>query len=214
MSRLESAVIRVALVTLISVTVFYTFWISGFLLFSSAGEGYIKWTALIGLALGLVAGLLLQARLAPGFYLLPVWLLVVGYLVLLIGAVGLGMGVPVGTPMLGVLVGFYAARRAILLGSSGSTFLLRLRRTMVWTVGACLAILAPLWSVTAVNAAMGLETGVPDFMGNRALSHVVFLIAVVLLAPGLQGLLTEVAGRFIFARSRLGQRQHTSAIGP
>jgi hypothetical protein len=39
---------------------------------------------------------------------------------------------------------------------------------------------------------MGLETGVPDFMGNWALSHVVFLIGVVLLAPALQGLLTEL----------------------
>jgi hypothetical protein len=213
MSRLEMAIVRVALVTLISVTVFYIFWISGFLLFGPGAEGYIKWTALIGLALGVVAGLLLQTWLAPLFYLLPASLSVVGYLVLLVFGIGLGMGVPVGIPVLGVLVGLYLARRAALLGSSGPSFLLRLHCTMVWTVGASFAILAALWSVTAARAARGLETGVPDFMGNRALSHVMFLIGVVLLAPALQGLLTELAGRLAFARWRLGQHHYTSPIG-
>jgi len=214
MSRLETAVIRVTLVTLISVTVFYVFWISGFLLFGPTAEGSIRWTALIGLALGVVAGLILQTRLAPGFYLLPGWLLVAGYLLLLIFAIGLGMGVPAGIPVLGVLVGFYVARRTALLGSPMPSFLLGLHRTMAWTVGASVAVLALLWSVTALRAVRGLETGVPDFMGSRALSHLLFLTGVVLLAPALQGLLSELAGRLIFARSRAGQQHYTSPIGP
>lgn len=204
---MEMAVIRVALVTLISVTVFYVFWISGFLFFGPVAEGYIARTALLGLALGVGAGLILQTWLAPRFYLLPAWLILSGYLLLLICGVGFGMWVPVAMPILGILVGMYVARRAALLGSPKSSFLPRLHRTTVWTVGVSLAVLAPLWSLTAVRAAMGLETGVPDFMGNRALSHVVFLAGVVLLAPALQGVLTEVAGRLMFARSHLCQHQ-------
>jgi len=200
------SVIRVGLIALISVTVFCIFWFSAFLAFGPSAEKHIKWTALIGLAFGFAAGLALQKSLAPRFYRLPTSILVVGYILLLVFGIGLGMGVPVAIPVLGAFVGLYAARRAAFFGSTGSSFPHRLHGTMLWTVAGSFAALAALWSVTATRAVRGLDTGVPDFMGNRALSHVVFLIGVVLSAPALQGLFTELAGRLAFARFSARQR--------
>ena len=143
----------------------------------------------------------LQAALAPRFYMLPTSLLVAGYLLLAIFMIGAGMGVPVGAPVLGVIVGIYVARRSTLLGQLAASFRSSLRKATVRTVAVTFALLAILWSVSAVRAAKGLGAGIPDFTGNRALSEVGFLIAVVVFAAAAQALFAEVAGRFIFRRS-------------
>ena len=203
--------IRLGVAALVGITVFCAFVITGFLLWKHTGlvgsEETYKRIALSGLGIGVIAAVPAQALLAPRFYLLSGTVLTAVYVLLLGYAIALGMGVPVGCPLLGALVGAYAARRASLLGVPPSLYRSSLRRVTLRTVTVSTGVLALLWSVTAVRAAKGLETGVPDFTGNRALSHVLFLLAAVILAPALQALVTLAVGRFGFERWSVAEKR-------
>jgi hypothetical protein len=204
-SWLEMLIIRVGIISFISLVVFVACWFTSFglrqYLPDDNPEIYVKWSGVTGIAVGFVVGLFAQARITPRFYLLSGKTVAVAYVLLMIMGIGFGMGVPVLLPVLGILVGAYLARRAMLLSLDQASFLPLLRQATIRTcLASCLA-LAGLWSLTAIRATQGLMTGMPNFTGNMTLSCVVFLICIVILAPALQAVFTKSIGRFVFSRS-------------
>ena len=93
----------------IPILCFLTFW-WGSLLFTKE-EKVITIAALTGLGVGIMISLFLKLTLKPDIYSLSKPILVLIYLFYNVGMFGFFMGVPVFHPVLGIIAGYYWARR-------------------------------------------------------------------------------------------------------
>jgi len=114
MNKLESTIVGLIVGITCPFMGFVAFWWTAFLLHqyvSPVPEGMIITAALTGLGIGCLLDVFFLRRWVGKFYTANPWLVVMIYLGLCVVAVGLCMGVPVGSFTLGIVAGAYAGRR-------------------------------------------------------------------------------------------------------
>lgn len=164
--------------------------------------GVIIAAAFAGLGLGLILDVLFLKRWVLAVYLVERKALIPAYLVWSVMAVGLCMGLPVGTASLGAMAGVYTGRRLRHARSSGETLRLEARKVGLFAaavtgLGALpiglLALQSEARLVEAALEVVGLSH--PDMAGLGGVALVAVLCLVLMVA---QYWVTRAAARLAF----------------
>jgi hypothetical protein len=136
------------------------------------------------------------------------WLGYLIFVVLDLLCVGAGMGVPIFCILLGFPVGWYLARRHLMLSRGMKDTVRRVLRDSLITAGVTFVLMAALWGPTVPMlfdpAADLANFGVPMILYEPRLSFVGWLVLMILISPFLQ-LLTTIFAAYLTVTRRLQQ---------
>lgn len=131
------------------------------------------------------------------FFKLKSWIAFPIFVVLDLICVGAGMGVPVFCIFLGFPIGWYLARRHLLLNLEIKDALVKILRDSLITSGVTFVFMAVLWGRTVSMlfdpAADFINFGIPMILYDPKLSFVGWLVLMIVISPFLQLLATIFA---------------------
>jgi len=131
------------------------------------------------------------------FFGLRWWVVLLIYIVLDVIAVGMGMGVPIFCILLGFPIGWYLARRHLLLNLEIKDALVKILRDSLITSGVTFVFMAVLWGRTVSMifdpAADFINFGIPMILYDPKASFVGWLVLMIVISPSLQLLATIFA---------------------
>ena len=134
------------------------------------------------------------------------WLVLLTYILLDVGAAGIGMGVPIFCIMLGFPTGWFLARRYLSLHEGIQPALSKILRDSLIFSGITFAIVAAIWSLALpmLSAAEWdiVNFGIPLILYEPKLSLVGWLVLMILVSPFLQ-LLSIVFAAYLSLNARL-----------
>lgn len=205
MSKLECSIVGIGIGIACPLLSFVTLWwmaAAVHLCVAPVPIGLIIAVSFAGLGIGCLLDIVYLRRWVSGFFVARVWWMAALYLYLCVMAVGLFMGVPVGTFLLGIAAGAYVGRRARHHQAQETQFVAALHRSAVFvglvTAGAALpigilALRSELEILRWLETVLALSPN--SLEGNGGLVLVGFLC---LLLFGMQYWCARMAGRLAF----------------
>jgi hypothetical protein len=124
------------------------------------------------------------------FFGMKWWLILIIYILLDVGAAGIGMGIPFFCIMLGFPTGWFLARRYLSLHDGIQPALSKILRDAFISSGITFAVMAAIWAL-ALPVLFGAESDIADFgipmiLFEPRLSLIGWLVLMVFISPFLQ----------------------------